>query len=39
MGQGRIYSKGLERIRVEVAELGGQNRGKSGGYINIGVAI
>ena len=38
-GPGRIYSKGLKRIRVEMAELGGKIGVKVRGYINIGVVI
>ena len=39
VGPGRIYPKGLKRIRVEMAELGGKIGVKVRGYINIGVVI
>jgi len=39
MGPGRIYSKGLKRIRVEMAELGGKIGVKVRDYIKIGVVI
>ena len=37
--RGRIYPKGLKRIRVEMAELGGKIGVKVRGYINIGLVI